>query len=666
MRAIWPLDDREFGILRLELQPDRPLIDELAIGDSLEPEMPLLKGVDPVTLVTVGTRDLRAQGAWVAFFDDPPKRPHETFLASLEKKAVRFETHGNRSTIIIDGLTAGPFKGDLRFTLYPGSRLVQVQAVVSTDKDACAIVYDGGLTSGARPAWKSVAWFDTSDHLQRVDAVSADPARQAAAPLASRNRAIVAECDNGSVAIFPPPHQFLYPLDFADNFKYVWHGKGWQQKVDGYGIGVRQPPEGDKRHVPWMNAPPHTEQRLGVFYLLSRGKAEDAMEQVRLYTHGDKFKKLDGYLTFTSHYHIEHTLHFVEAQKQQKTTGIPRGMEEPGFVKAFKSAGVDIVHLAEFHVNRDEAFMANRLPLLKTLHSECDRLSDDRFLLLPGEEPNLALGGHWISLFPKPVYWTLERKKEQPFSEEIEGYGTVYHAGDSADVLRLMERENGLMWTAHPRIKSSFGFPDVYRHKDYFLSDHFLGAAWKAMPADASLPRLGVRSLDLMDDMANWGLRKYVLGEVDIFQVNPDYELYGHMNVNYLKLDRLPHYRDGWQPVLDTLRQGRFFVTTGEVLIPSFTIGGKEAGQTVKRPADSDAPLVMDAKLEWTFPLAFAEVISGDGEKVYRQHIDLSDTGPFGTRELHVPVPLAGRKWVRLEVWDIATNGAFTEPVWVE
>jgi hypothetical protein len=206
---------------------------------------------------------------------------------------------------------------------------------------------------------------------------------------------------------------------------------------------------------------------------------------------------------------------------------------------------------------------------------------------------------------------------------------------------------------------------DVYRHKDYFLSDHFLGAAWKAMPADASLPRLGTRSLDLMDDMANWGSRKYVLGEVDIFQVNPDYELYGPMNVNYLKLDHLPRYRDGWQPVFDTLRQGRFFVTTGEVLIPSFTIGGKEAGQTVK-PGEPSAPLFLDAKLEWTFPLAFAEVISGDGEKVYRQRIDLSDTGSFGTRELHVPVPLAGRKWVRLEVWDIATNGAFTEPAWVE
>ena len=98
-------------------------------------------------------------------------------------------------------------------------------------------------------------------------------------------------------------------------------------------------------------------------------------------------------------------------------------MEMPGFVKAFKSAGVDIVHLAEFHVNRDEAFMANRLPLLKTLHGECEPpLRRPLPCSCPAKSSNLALGGHWISLFPKPVYWTLERKKGQPFSEEIEGY----------------------------------------------------------------------------------------------------------------------------------------------------------------------------------------------------------------------------------------------------
>ena len=34
-------------------------------------------------------------------------------------------------------------------------------------------------------------------------------------------------------------------------------------------------------------------------------------------------------------------------------------------------------------------------------------------------------------------------------------------------------------------------------------------------------------------------------------------------------------------------------------------------------------------------------------------------------RTLTLRPELRGRLWVRLEVWDIATNGAFTQPVWL-
>ena len=63
--------------------------------------------------------------------------------------------------------------------------------------------------------------------------------------------------------------------------------------------------------------------------------------------------------------------------------------------------------------------------------------------------------------------------------------------------------------------------------------------------------------LDLLDDMANWGQRKYVPGEVDVFTIDHTHELYGHMNVNYVQLDRVPRFDEGWQPVLDVLRSGR-------------------------------------------------------------------------------------------------------------
>jgi hypothetical protein len=184
------------------------------------------------------------------------------------------------------------------------------------------------------------------------------------------------------------------------------------------------------------------------------------------------------------------------------------------------------------------------------------------------------------------------------------------------------------------------------------------------MPADLSRPRLGERALDLLNDMANWGPKKYLPGEVDVFKLYPTHELYGHMNINYLRLDRLPRFDDGWQPILDALRGGRFFTTTGEVLIRDFTLGGKESGETLMPDADSRPGLRVT--LEWTFPLRFAEVISGDGKQVFREHIDLADTEAFGRRTLTLKPDLRGRKWVRLEVWDVAVNGAYTQPVWLE
>jgi hypothetical protein len=659
LRVTWPMAEGEHGLLLLQLQANQPLIEEMAIAKSADgPIAPLLRKVNPMTFLTVGIRDLSKQG-WNAFFDNPPSRPHDTFAAVVKRNKVRVQSQGRRSTVILDGLSAGPFRGELHFTVYPGCRLVHVVAVLSTEKDACAILYDAGLTSPT-PDWKTIAWVDTTDQLRRVEATS----QKTAVPVAVRHRAILAEGEGGSVALFPPPHQYLYPLDFANNFKLVWHGRGFQHQVDDWGFGVRQPPEGDKRFVPWINAPPGTKQRLGVFYLLSRGKAPQAIEQVRAFTHGDCFKKLDGYRTFTSHFHIEHTLDFLQRQKRQNTDRVPEGLEDPPFVKTFKAHGVDIVHLAEFHVAHSPEFVGERLPQLKTLHAECRRLSSDRFLLLPGEEPNVHLGGHWISLFPRPVYWLLHPKPGTPFEQKVEGLGNVYAVHNARDVLRLMDREKGLMWTAHPRIKSSYGFPDRYREKEFYRSDRFLGAAWKAMPADLSLPRLGTRSLDLLSDMANWGQRKYVLGEVDVFKVMPDHELYGHMNVNYLNLGKLPRFDDGWQPVLDAFRNGRFFVSTGEVLLPEFTVGGKESGQALRLAAITAADV--EARVDWTFPPAFAEIIWGDGARIHRQRVDLSDGEAFSGGKLRIPVDLKGAKWVRLEVWDVAANGAFSQPVWLE
>ena len=466
----------------------------------------------------------------------------------------------------------------------------------------------------------------------------------------------MAQSDNGCLAMFPPPHQFFYPQDNCHNLKYTWYGKKHLKVVPEYSMGIRQDPVGDGRYIPWHNSPPGTKQRLSVFYLLSSGSAKLAMKKVEAFTHKDSYPALYKHKTFSTHFHLGHTESVLKKRK---------GSQNPEFVDVFKKMGVNIVHPGEFHGDGNpKSSKIIRLKELKKLFEEGERLSDENFIFLPGEEANCHFGGHWMLLFDKPVYWYMNRKKGLPFVKEELGYGKVYRTGNSADLLKLLKAEGGLAWTAHARIKSSRGFPDKYKDTDFFKSDQFLGAAWKNLPSDLSKPKLGWRILDLMDDMANWGEKKYCPAEVDVFKISKTSELYAHMNINYMKLDKLPKYKDGWPKISKALRDGKFFSTTGEILIPEFTVNGSESGDTVS--LNGKTKVKFKASIDWTFPLNFAEVIMGDGKNVFRQKIDLSDSKAFGKKEINFDIDIKDKTWIRFEVWDVAANGAYTQPVWLK
>ena len=665
LRLAWPIAEGEEGVAVLDLGGEKPLIQSLGVRQGGGEPAEILANVDPTWFVTVGERkppaDKPPEHFWEVFFDNPHQRPHETHASKLKTTEAKVAGKGQRATVTIPGLTIGPFQGAIELTFYAGSRLMRIDAVVATEKDGLAVFYDHGLV-GDRASWRELAWVDTEGQLQRSSTVS-----QVAQPIKVRHRAIIAASEKGAVSCLPPPHQFQFPRDYTTNLGFVWSGKGYQGLASKTGFGIRQNKDGGGNFVPWFNAPPHTQQRFGCFYLLTAGTADDAIRETLKYTNNDRFPELPGYKTFTSHYHMAISVAAMTEQEQ----GVAR--REPDWVNVFKEMGVNMVHLGEFHGDghpRDPGPL--RLPEMQAMFDECRRWSDDDLLFIPGEEANSHLGvqiqgkhpGHWMCMFPRPVYWTMVRGDEQPFVEEIAPYGKVYHVGSRGDMIRLLKEEHGLAWTAHPRIKASSWTPDVFRNEDFFLAEFWLGGAWKAMPGDLSREKLGERVLGLLDDMANWGQRKYVPGEVDVFKIDHTHELYAHMNANYVEMDRVPKFDEGWQPVLDVLSSGKFFVTTGEVLLPQFTVGGKKSGDVLKLAENANPEL--EAELLWTFPLAFAEVISGDGSRVYRERIDLTDTKAFDSRTLMHRPNLRGRRWVRLEVWDVAANGAFTQPVWIE
>jgi len=650
LEVSWPTEGREHGRIILNLQAKTPLFSGIQLSQAGHYRS-IAADLQPEFILTVGKRDLISQNGWNIFFDKVPNKPFTAHRVEMDKRSVVVSSSGSRTKITVGELHAATFSGNLEVTLYHGSPLLNVAAVLSTATDSTAIVYDAGLVS-EKPTWKQVSWAATNKQYQTTPVSAADTSRNQAV----KYRTILGETAGGSLAVFPAPHQYFYPLDEAFNLKFVWFGTNYRKLLPGYGLGIRQDLYGDRRYVPWFNAPPGTQQRLNFYCLLSAGKAETLLEDVKKYTHQDTYVRLPGYKTMASHFHNEYVMSELLAGKASAGT--------PEFINVFKSLGLDIVHLGEFHYTaHPKGPDKQRLKELATLFELCRSASDEEFLLLPGEEPNEFLGGHWLELFSRPVYWVMAKQPGVPFVQEHPTYGRVYHVGDKTEMLKLLEAEHGLAWTAHARTKGSTGYPDKYKGEAFFKSNHFMGAAWKALPADLSQPRLGKRALDLLDDFNNWGVQKKIIAEADLFTVNFENEMYAHLNVNYLPLAALPEFKNGWQPVVDVMEKGNFFSSTGEVLIPQFAVNGKGAGETVAlaNPAKADVTFA----LSWTFPMAFAEIISGDGQQVYRQRVELTATTAFGQRVFHVPSNLTNRKWVRLEAWDVAANGAFTQTVYL-
>jgi hypothetical protein len=439
----WPLTAdgaEERGRVTLDLSGAGPLVRELAIGQGPEPPRRIVTGVDPAFYLTVGSRVVPPgkppEKPWEVFFDNPHRRPHATHAGVMALERATVEGEGSRASVTIDSLALGPYRGSLIFTFYAGSRILRIEAAVETKEESRAIFYDAGLVSRGEPSWNRVAWLDTAGSPRDK------PSQETAQAEKVRHRAILAEGEHGTLACFPPPHQFQFPRDWTDNLAFVWHGRGYQGQADLTGFGIRQNKDGGGNFVPWFNGQPGATHRLGMFLLLSSGKPDAALAETLRYTRGDRFEPLPGFTTFSSHYHMAIAVTAMEERKR----GIDR-RSPPDYVRMFEDLGVSMVHLGEFHGDGHQQDPGPlRLPEMRAMFEECQRWSHDKLLLIPGEEVNTFLGlpqegkhaGHWMSLFPRPVYWTMQRNGEQPFVEVLPEYGRVYKrrqpgGHDSAD-----------------------------------------------------------------------------------------------------------------------------------------------------------------------------------------------------------------------------------------
>lgn len=670
----------------------QPVVEELAVRNGGRWSV-LARDLSPEFQVTTGVRRLSEQQAaplrglrialtpevverekWNAFWDAPLIVPGAGSL-SLPRKAEEIrrdwatfrvagcsvKTDGARLELTYPGVDMGIFSGVLRYTVYRGTNLLRQEIIAKTAAPSVAYKYLAGLKGFAAGDATRLVWRDPARTWQEYSLDG--PPNTDPVALRARNRVGVVENADGSIAFFPPSHKFAFAREIETNLGFIYYRK---TGGNAFAIGVRQADreepykpygvseeEWEKRahearhdidNFALYNAPPGTLQRMPVYFYLDAAGGRATAEAVLAFTHGDVYKPMPGFKVMASHFHM----HFNEQLSDAGTLDL-----RPPWIDVFRGLGVDIVNLADFHSDshpKDPGPI--RFQEQRVYFEGCRRLSGGGFLLIPGEEPDDNFGGHYISIMPRPVYWSQTRASGQTFHERDPQYGDVYHVGSAGDELTMLREMNGFMWQAHPRTKGSAGYPDAVRDEPHFLSDRFLGASYQSLPVDQSEKRLCERRcLGLMDEMNNWTGPKYLIAEGDTYMKYPDDETFPQLIVNYVKLGRVPRFDAGWDPLLAALRAGDFYVSSGEVLFRDWAIEG------------SGSRRVDRAGAEWTFPLEFAELVWGDGQSVHTQIVAAAGLPPFGSKTFRIPFDPAGKKWVRFAVWDSAGNGAFTQPV---
>jgi hypothetical protein len=654
-----------------------------------------------------------------------PRKPDEVKRAApvYQVKGCEVTTSGARIEVAFPGVQLGVFAGRLQFTVYKGTNLIRMEIVAKTDEPSVAYKYDAGIKGLAIQPGARMVWRDNVKDLEqehRWDA-GGDPAPIV---LKTNKRVAAADMPGGSIVAFPPPHTFFWARETSANLGYNWYR---QDSASSFSFGIRQAEaeaaedqggEGDQNFALY-SARPGTSQRMPMYLYPSVAQGAAALDAALAFTRGDHFKALPGYQTMATHFHMglvgkalaagglgakvpdlevlkEAGVKIVApidgggatnpAGASDVSSTIPgiddpkwfrwsRGLGAPPELNIYGSsagapAGEGRGRGGNLAADREGPGRGGgaetRMPdpySSQARYYETARLqSGNDFVVMPNAEilrgeVARSLGGHSDILFSHPVYWTAGRAASQPLWESSAAYGTVYHIGTTADMMEMTRRENLLVFMPHPRSKGSTGFPDGIKDTPHFLDANYrgIGIRW-GMGLDGSERRLcEYRCLALFDDMNNWVADKptppkYVQAISELYGENYGDDVYANNPVNYVRLATLPAPGD-WTPIINAMKSGDYFFSSGEVLIPSYAVQGTGNQRTIV------------ARVEWTFPLEFVEVVWGDGQRTNRQIIPATNLPPFGAHQFRIPFNAAGKKWVRFAAWDSAGNGALVQPI---
>jgi hypothetical protein len=631
-----------------------------------------------------------------------PRKPEEVRrdTAVYHAQGCEITTNGARIEVSFPGVQLGVFAGRLQYTVYKGTNLIRQEIIAKTAEPSVAYKYDAGIQGlELLPATK-IAWRDLKNSPQELgleDTAAAD-----AVTVKTNNRVLAAEVPGGSIATFPAPHTYFWAREVDYNLGYNWYRK---DSKSAYSFGIRQAEreesvaqedrgsEDRSQNFALLSARPGTWQRMPVYFYASAEAAPQGIDSALAFTRGDHFKALPGYQVMATHFHMGLVRRARQAGgldarvpdlEVMKAAGIKivapidgggyvpgsAGVDDPRWFKWTRGLGAALGGDAGPSEGEEGGgsgagkgkASADPFQAMATYYETARLQSNQDFVVMPNAEMlrgevSRALGGHSDVLVSHPTFWSQGRAAGQPLVENDPKHGKIYHLGNTADMMEMAHRENMLVYIPHPRSKGSAGFPDGMKDTAHFLDANYRGIGFRwGMGLDGSEQRLcEYRCLPLLDDMNNWVADKptppkYIQAISEVYEQGYGDDIYANNPVNYVKIGTLPPPGE-WGPIVNAMEHGEYFVTSGEVLIPSYSVEGAGNRRTIV------------ADVQWTFPLEFVEVVWGDGQHTDRQIISATGLPAFGSHRFQIPFSADGKKWVRFAAWDSAGNGAMVQPV---
>ena len=188
--------------------------------------------------------------------------------------------------MVIPGVSLGLFAGQLQFTVFKGSNLIEQEVIAKTDQNGVAYMYNAGLKGLTIGTSSRLVWRDPNSNPQEF--ALAGPKNEASeVPVTTANRLLIAEQGAaGSIAAFPPPHTFFWTRETFRNLGYNWYRK---DSDTAFSFGVRQSEqegtENYKANYPLYNARPGTTQHMPMFFYASADTADATRDAVLAFTH---------------------------------------------------------------------------------------------------------------------------------------------------------------------------------------------------------------------------------------------------------------------------------------------------------------------------------------------------------------------------------------------